>query len=1006
MDKQVTIIILTWNGIEYTKKCLQTVHDHLKDTSINVIVVDNGSTDGTVDYLRSLDWVTPVFNEKNLGFVRGNNMGIEMAGPDSDIILLNNDIEIYDPSWIEKLQTTAYADGTIGIVGCRIRRPDGTLQHAGTYMPEISYRGYQIGGREKDINQYYMDRDVEGVVFACVYIKSTVVGKIGGLDSAYFSYYEDTDYCLAAKAAGFRVVVCGSLTVLHHEHVATKINRVDHDDFFLKSQRVFKQKWKNHFQNRFDRYICWHSTFDRPYGYGMISRHLATAMEDHGIGVSYKYLYGPGTVFPVEETVGDEDVRLHLIRKRRPQKTAPHIVFGQGDAFHDAKTGYRIGYTMLETTGIPKKWTKQANQMDEVWTPSPFNAWTFRKSGVEKSIRVMPLGVDVNYFNADIIGYPLKNLFTFLSIFEWGERKASEILLKAFNQTFRKSEPVVLLCKFINHDPTVNVARQIAQLELDPEGGQIIYSTNQNVPYYQLPQLYRSADCFVLPTRGEGWGMPILEAMACGLPVIATFWSAQQEFMNDGNSYPLQVERLIDAEAKCPYYKGFRWAQPDMRHLKRLMRHVYENQDEANKKGSRAAADVKAKWSLDRCGKRIRQRLDEIEQERNSGKGPSVAVRYPKRNSPLTIGLDISRSIGGEVTGVGRASLSLLKGFTKLSLDENPFRFMLLPGLGDFVHPEYMKRYFAENIEDERFTLYRGPLPAFFDPDHYVPGLDLVHSTAYMKPETHDIPLIVTVHDLTFKTHPEFHTRENIRFCNTNIEKAVRSECHFFVDSENTKKDLLQCYQVETDRVSVVYIPIDLDHFHPCSHAEKTKLRRKYDLPDRFFLFVGSLEPRKNLRSIIEALRVYRGDEPLVVIGATGWKNSDVKYEIEKQSGSVRMMGYVPQEELPVFYASALVTLYPSLYEGFGLPVIESMACGTPVVTSRNSSIPEVAGESCLYLKEPVDPVEIAQTMTRLSEDNPLWNRLRDEGLRQAGNFSVEKSARSALKQYVGVLET
>ena len=285
MDRQVTIIILTWNGIEYTKKCLKTLHDNLNYPSAQVIVVDNGSTDGTVEYLRSIDWITPVFNKQNLGFVRANNMGIEMASPESDIILVNNDIEIHDPHWIEKLQTTGYEDEKIGIVGCRIRRPDGSLQHAGTYMPNFTYRGYQIGGREKDINQYSIDRDVEGVVFACVYIKSSIIQKIGGLSTDYFSYYEDTDYCLAAKETGFRVLNCGSLTVLHHEHVATKINRVDHDYFFLKSQKVFKQKWMDHLHKRFDKHVCWHSTFDRPYGYGMISRNLAISMEDHGIGV-------------------------------------------------------------------------------------------------------------------------------------------------------------------------------------------------------------------------------------------------------------------------------------------------------------------------------------------------------------------------------------------------------------------------------------------------------------------------------------------------------------------------------------------------------------------------------------------------------------------------------------------------------------------------------------------------------------------------------------------------
>jgi len=977
----------------------------LNDPSVQVIIVDNGSTDGTVEYLKSISWIKPIFNNENLGFVRGNNLAIEASSPDSDIILLNNDVEIHDFRWIDKLQAAAYRDEKIGVVGCRIRRPDGTLQHAGTYMPDFTYRGQQIGGGEKDIHQYNIDRDVEGVVFACVYIKSNVLRKIGALSTDYFSFFEDTDYCLLAKQAGFRVINCGSLTILHHEHGATKANRANHDEFYVKSQKVFKKKWTKYFDERLDMHVCWHSTFDRPYGYGMISRNLAVSMEDHGVGVSYRYLYGPGTVFPVEEKVNDENYRIGIIRKRKQQKNAPHIIFGQGDAFQYVKNGYRIGYSMLETTGIPKKWVKQANEMDEVWTPSPFNAWTFRKSGVTKPICVMPLGVDINYFNPDIVGYPLKDRFTFLSIFEWGERKAPEILLKAFNQVFRKSEPVVLICKYLNHDPTIDVSKQIAEMDLDPAGGRVIYSINQHVPYYQLAQLYRSSDCFVLTTRGEGWGMPILEAMGCGLPVIAPFWSAQQLFLNDANSYPLQVESLIDAEAKCPYYRGFKWAQPDIGHLKKLLRHVYENPDEAKKKGVQGARDVQEKWSIDLCGKQIRERLDEIEKEQKTEARPAVNVRYLGRNSAPTVGFDISRSIGEQVTGVGRASLNLLKGFAKLSPQDNPFHFMLLPGLGDFVHPEYMKRYVAEPIDDNRFTLYRGPLPAFYGPDYYVPGLDLVHSTAYMKPETHDIPLIITVHDLTFITHPELHTRENIRFCTRNIENAIASKCHFFADSENTKKDMLRVYKIDPDRISVVYIPIDLEIFHPYSSEDQVRIKAKYDLPQKFFLFVGSLEPRKNLRTILDALKACKGSESLVVIGADGWKNSDLKLAIENNKGRIRIIGFVQQEELPIFYSAAAGTLYPSLYEGFGLPVVESMACGTPVITSKKSSIPEVAGDACILLNNPQDPTSIREAMCTVAEDENLRYKLIEEGLKRSQKFSPENCARTAIETYSKILK-
>jgi glycosyltransferase involved in cell wall biosynthesis len=220
--------------------------------------------------------------------------------------------------------------------------------------------------------------------------------------------------------------------------------------------------------------------------------------------------------------------------------------------------------------------------------------------------------VNPAYFNPNIESYPVPGVFTFLSTFEWGERKAPEVLLRAFNDEFRSDEPAVLVCKVYNQDSSSNIPREVGRLGLKETGGKVVFSINEMVPEHQLGALYRSADCFVLPSRGEGWGLPILEAMACGIPVIATAWSAQTDFMHDEIAYPLSIEGLVPAEAKCPYYSGFNWAEPSYEHLRTLMRHVYENREEARLKGARASAEVLGRWTWRHSAEKIIERLHEV----------------------------------------------------------------------------------------------------------------------------------------------------------------------------------------------------------------------------------------------------------------------------------------------------------------------------------------------------------------------------------------------------------
>lgn len=611
--RKTTLIVLAWNRWELTRRCLESLH--ATDLSgAEVLVVDNGSSDETPEALKSFPWLRVLRNATNLGFVRGNNVGIAAADPASDIVLINNDVEFSQKDWLTRLRSCAHSTPDAGIVGCRLRLSDGRLLHAGTYILPDTMWGQQIGSLEKDLGQFSGTREVEGIVFACAYIRREVLSTIGGLSEDFQSYFEDTDYCLRAAQAGFKTLVCGAVTLVHDEHGSTAGDPQGFQEIFQKSRSTFREKWTEPLESRYTRDLLWQSIMNFPTGYAMSCREILRALDRRGVRAAYRYVYGPGSPFPVCEPESTGDNLMNVIRAREVSSRRPiGVVYGQGDVFRRNQGRRKVGFTMLEVDGFPKEWVRQANEMDEVWVPTDFNRRGFLESGLRRPISVIPLGVDVNYFHPEIRGHPNPlGEFVFLSNFEWGERKEPWMLLKVFNETFSSRESVRLLCKIINRDPSVHVVDEIRKLALKESGGKISFLFNREFPYYQLGSFYKSADVYVSAGRGEGWDMPLMEAMACGLPSIATDWGAHKDFVHEGNSYPLQIRRTVPAVAKCPYYEGFSWADPDPDHLRFLLREIYENQDEARGRGAVAAREMATSWTWDHSAARIAARLEAL----------------------------------------------------------------------------------------------------------------------------------------------------------------------------------------------------------------------------------------------------------------------------------------------------------------------------------------------------------------------------------------------------------
>lgn len=288
--------------------------------------------------------------------------------------------------------------------------------------------------------------------------------------------------------------------------------------------------------------------------------------------------------------------------------------------------------------------------------------------------------------------------------------------------------------------------------------------------------------------------------------------------------------------------------------------------------------------------------------------------------------------------------------------------------------------------------------------------LHLLHALAYVTPIITPCPTVVTVHDLSFVRYPEAFRPFNRLYLRVMTRRSVFRARRVIADSVSTQRDLTRWWGVPAERISVVPIGVG-EAFSPASREHVEAFRRRRGLPRRFILYLGTLEPRKNVIAVIEAFARWArasGDRELQLIvgGAKGWYYERIFSRVQElgMGDRVRFPGYIPADELPDWYRAAEVFVYPSLYEGFGLPPLEAMACGTPVITSNTSSLPEVVGDAALKV-DPHDVEAIAEALARLLEDADLRQQLREAGLARARLFSWERTARETIAAYCLALE-
>jgi glycosyltransferase involved in cell wall biosynthesis len=264
------------------------------------------------------------------------------------------------------------------------------------------------------------------------------------------------------------------------------------------------------------------------------------------------------------------------------------------------------------------------------------------------------------------------------------------------------------------------------------------------------------------------------------------------------------------------------------------------------------------------------------------------------------------------------------------------------------------------------------------------------------------MPSVVTAHDTAIYSHPEWFPGGQTASVRLIVPRSMRRADAILAVSQNTANDVREQFGVDSRRLHVVPEGV-ASRYRPLGAEEIQAVRRRYDLPERYVLFVSTIEPRKNLETLLTAWSRLAHRPPLVIVGGWGWRYEAVRRRIEAAGSSVRLLGQVGPAELPGLYNAATCLAHPAWYEGFGLTPLEALACGTPVAVSSAASLPEVVGDAGL-LVDPADVEGWTLALGRLLEDTSLREELRERGLSRAAGFSWNRAARETWRVFDAVV--
>lgn len=532
-----------------------------------------------------------------------------------DVVIASTDVVGYLTGWIESLFKESQTLKNFGVMSALVLDTNNKIYWHGGFIHPKNIIPLSYAMNEEYYGQYPGTRAVKVPSLLCCIISKAAIEKSGAPNFDENNIFEMADYCLTLEEAGFKNYATDKVAVTFQGGPKSNEEVQKFQYQFASGADIFTKKWRGKLNADIKYPVLYSAKAGGPSGFARAARGYLSGLVQNNVNVYFEPL---DNVMDSLDPTPDELV--NGIFCERGDMLMPQITWGQAPWFIHNSGNYKIGHCEFEGEKLPAIWVRYCNMMNEVWVPTEWDKKKCITAGVIVPINVFPQGIDPNYFHPDYapMTTDATENFKFLCNAAWFPRKNLRNLMVAFQSEFKKGEDVCLIIKTIDQGLNKGIENEVKDIPSVKDSAPV-YVREEEIPDHRLPSLYTMADCFVMPTHGEGWGLPIFEALACGIPVITTGYGAPFEVLKNAKGEPLPGVKFIDckmapATENYVYMEGANWAEPNMIQLKKLMRESYNNRAAERQAAKATSAIIREKFSWQTIGKQIKDRLTEIYQ--------------------------------------------------------------------------------------------------------------------------------------------------------------------------------------------------------------------------------------------------------------------------------------------------------------------------------------------------------------------------------------------------------